>query len=179
MYKKLCTKLMLVTSLLFVANSFAMKFDLGDGSDQETNVNNWGSNIKKGGTYVISGLCHGVAKTIIKSPLSLCFGLWHLWIEKDFIKDNPGRSVAIASSLIVPVFYHGFFENKIQIRNSLLQTVVDVPYDLGLALQKICCDREGIRNHPWISCFVACNILQTFARNYKKLNKDDGFVTIL
>lgn len=161
MYCNLRIRMALILSAMIVSSALTME------PPQSTLAK-----FKNGTTYMVKGLYHGLAKTVVKNPIGVCLGLWRLLIENDYIKDNPGRSVGIASSLLVPVIYHGFFDDK-KIHNSVLQTFIDTPYMCGLALQKICFDREGIRNHPWTSAFVACDILQAFARNYNELNKKD------
>lgn len=169
MYKKLSITMVLVFSLTVVSESFSME-------PEKSSTTTYWSTIKNGGTYLALGFYHGVAKTVTKNPLGVCFNLWQLWIEKDFVKENPGKSCGLACNLLVPILYNGFFEH--QIKNSLLQTLVDTPFHIGLAIQKLCFDREGIRNHPLISAFVALNIVYTFERNYKTFNAADGLEVV-
>lgn len=162
MYSKICAKFTMIFMITFAAHSFSMLPDEGGYLTQITNKV----------SYLGTGLYYGMAKTLVKNPFGVCLGLFHLIIEKDYVKDNPGKTAGIAASFLVPIIYNGFFDH-VKIKNSLLQTIIDTPYDIGLALQKLCFDRDYIHDHPWRSSFVGANLIFTFARNYNELNKKD------
>ncbi len=135
MYKKLCTKLMLVVSLLFVANSFAMK---------------------RGAKPTFGFAC---VSTLIENTAPLAIGTYYLAFNREAIVQNKIVAGCVAAGL-AGSFVKNFLVPRIKYpKNFILNTLCSYSVSAGIAGYALVCQRDQIKNHPWMTGAVAAQFV--------------------